>query len=379
MILSSADVRLHIQASDWDAATKQRALALLPNLGKYTLAFLEARTTQFMSYATAPQAIVALGMCIDTFLALKKGSTEEVLQLLHDSQDNPEFDYGRFILPFVLDLKQLVRSGKISDPQVQRQLLEFEADFFQELPEEELLVILRQHLLFMVDLLDIVAEFKNIYVDRDADMQTNWSRVYLDALLSNTEQLGKTSILVDSETVAPEVHAWIKDFIVSVKRDVGTRSTFEQVQYINSSKNVAVLSATQKQYLNEILKLYTWLLHPVASATVAEENLEAELSRNPDLDVTKTFDAVDRAVPPYVPKSQAAQDQDIEISSQPKSSNIQALLGKRKPTFPTSHLAIPNEKVDIDQLRKDAEARRIAVEQDIDKKLETLKSRKGSG
>jgi hypothetical protein len=96
-------------------------------------------------------------------------------------------------------------------------------------------------------------------------------RELIFSLENNKEHIGQQPIVLEEERVVPTLQNWLKSYNASQPLTVG-RSKFNQINYLNTSSNVRLLSLADKRILAKILEIYDWLLFP---PPVPEINPEA--------------------------------------------------------------------------------------------------------
>jgi hypothetical protein len=167
------------------------------------------------------------------------------------------------VLPIILDIKSLENKNQIQiNPELWNAMNGIEALVFEELPQEEVISILKSNLLFFLGKVDMVFQLKRRYVLDDGDFVENWGVPFLQALKNNEEVLGSGNIMVDNRGMPPFVKNWIQDFISFLPTPIAQRSALEEAQYFSKSPNLKVLTSEDKRVLQELLQLHDWLLHP---------------------------------------------------------------------------------------------------------------------
>jgi hypothetical protein len=207
-----------------------------------------------------------INKAIPAFQSFTKGDGNPVTAVFNESLNNPAYDFGQFALPFVsaVGLAAEKKQGSIS-PELNEALLKLQASMFRDLPDSEVVTILKKSLLYFLSKVDMVHQLKRRYVFSGAEDEDNWGKEYYIALQQNEELLGSGNISVDGKGAPPYVKNWIQDFVSFLPTPVNQRTALEEAQYFAKSSNLKVLSAEEKKLLQEILQLHDWLLHPFAT------------------------------------------------------------------------------------------------------------------
>ncbi len=227
----------------------------------------------------------------NAYTAYMSGDGSTVLQLITKSIGNPVYDFGRFVLPLVLDIKVLKSKSQNSiSPELWEAMNKLEARVFRELPQSELLLILQTNLVFFLDKVDLVYQLKRRYVYEGGEASENWGLEYLRALQQNEEVIGANNIMVENKVLAPFVKNWLQDFASAISTPINQRTALEEAQYFSKSANSTKLSAEEKNQLQKILQLHDWLLHPYATMEEIEvlENQSWQLESKPAQRVAST-------------------------------------------------------------------------------------------
>ena len=113
--------------------------------------------------------------------------------------------------------------------------------------------------------------FINLYEEglgTDKEMR----RELLYALETNRETLGNSMIEVSQNgKMEPIVQNWLKSYNLSQSLNVA-RGRFNQINFLNSGRNVGLLSSTDKEVLSELIRIYDKLLFPPPGPEVVSDN-----------------------------------------------------------------------------------------------------------
>ena len=253
-----------IQNSKWQPEEKTQLLLLLPNFGNKMWEFIADEVASFGSQFESKYLLSALADFVAYSNDLAAGNPEKFIALLSVSPEDARYDFGRYVLPYVLDIKLLVRQNKLrASSEVSDAITEFEARFFENLPNDEWVQILQENLLeFLSKNYDIAALLQGFYTSHFNGKKKEFIISLLQALEKNREVLGQQPLVLEGKKLSPQVQYWIKDYIGFIPRIGSDRSTFDEVKYLKGSPNVSKLSITEKNSLLQILKIYSWLLNP---------------------------------------------------------------------------------------------------------------------
>lgn len=86
-------------------------------------------------------------------------------------------------------------------------------------------------------------------------------RGWIYALERNQEKLGTKAVTLDTGTMQPTVENWLKSYNLNQPLTKG-RAKFNQINFLNTSKDAAQLSKEDNQILKELIEIYDWLLFP---------------------------------------------------------------------------------------------------------------------
>ena len=263
---NTENLKDQIAASSWSALQKKQITQILPNLGERVLAFLEDRLGRSDFGLVSMEIYVSVFDGNEALADLQTGKADNFVSFLKRAQNSDDYNNGIYLIPMVLDLKQLLRQGKINAPKELLEAIgEFELNLFSDLPEDELKTLLGENLLYFMRRLDVLRQFKILFLNKGTFDAEAWGRECWTALEGNKQLLSQRTISVDNRQVEPSVQNWIKDALSSSPKGPAGQSSFSEVQYVQKSRNVASLTIEEKKLLIDILKLHKWFLHPTAS------------------------------------------------------------------------------------------------------------------
>lgn len=232
---------------------------------------------------------------------------------------------------------------------------------------------------------------------------------------SNEEVLGSSLILIaNKEKAQPTVKNWLADYnsYAAFNNIRNIRGNYEQIKYLNSSTNIKLLSKPQQALLFKVIELYDWLLFPSQFRTnipLAEEspirqptiiapvapaattavvsktapqrariaNVAASSNQQTAASSPKPMPAVPKVAPkppgiaPFAPPSAAVNRGNV---------NLQDILNERMDSAKFGGVIWDNKpsNVNLGDVKKNVEQKRLQTEAEIAKKLEDLKKRKTS-
>lgn len=312
-MVNNTELEKKIEGSSWDASIKHQILDLLPKLPPKVLDFLDRRLSKNDFELIKQEIYISIFDGAEAVEDLKQGKIENFVRFLQDASINPDYNFGVYLIPLVIEIRQQIQSGRlVEDARIRSAINSFELEVFDHLPEEEVKNLVNEDLLYFLPNLNMVEEIKKYYVVSNATADVDWNKDYLRNLQTNEEILGKSKISVDRKLVEPTVQNWITDYIISVPSEVSRRGAFDEIQYIKMSPNVKTLSPNEQTALLEILKLYNWLLNPRATLDEVEA-YNSEKYQQPDLpplrpapDFFQTNRVASENFPTYVAKPQAS-------------------------------------------------------------------------
>lgn len=377
----------HIQASTFADWEKRRILEMLPKLGPNMQAFLDAQMFDSNFHWVSPYIFERVLDAYELTLELEKNDFAETLNLLTKSIENPDYDFGRWLLPWVLDVKQLARQKKlVLNQEMQSAVGVFELKLFRYLPFEEVVDLLGGSMVWLVTKTDALLELKRwYYYLAESSKTTSLQRSMLGALEDNEESLGTQPLVIEGRKFQQSIKNWIHDFLLTQPKAPNDRATLEEVQYMQRSQNVKLLSKDEQQVLLAIIKLYDWILAPELNeaefhASSAGEDF-GDTVRQPQKAVTQDTPLppkniimpVHEAAPLPVAKDRAKPVAPMALPAR-ESFNVQDMLaGKLAQKSRPFMVENTDDQVNLQQLERDNQAKQLKKQQDIDKKLEQLK------
>ena len=258
-----------IQKSGFSQEQAQQVEAALPSLGDNQKGWLDDLLGRSDFNYLKNDIATVITESAKALAALRSNDSAIIIRLLTQSVDNIVYDFGKFALPLVLDIKQLSKRGQLSlAPEVMSAMDVVMIKCISDLPDAELNEVIGHHLINFVKVVDFVHELKRRYAIDDGDSIEDWGKEYLQALENNEELIGSQSITVDGQALPPFIKNWIKDYIATVSSGPIGRGSLAEAQYFSKSPNVLRLTIEDKRIVQELLQLYDWLLVP--SGTFAE-------------------------------------------------------------------------------------------------------------
>lgn len=285
-----------LKASKWSEDYQKRILAVLPRLGKNNIEFLQNKVEGFETRLEAKYIAAVLEEEVSMLEKLIGSDTKDFIKLLRGGYDRPSYDFGNYVLPFVLDIAWAMRQHKIpQSSDLAEAVIEFEIKFFSILPFEEVVLLVQEDVVTLAKKSSILLLLKQYYWRKFKGYKKSFSGDMLAALEGNTETLGSENLVMEEKKYPPTVHNWIQDYIQSLPRSISARSTFDEIQYIRSSKNVLPLPEQEKAILLEIVKLHNWFLSPVVNEKeVRRYETEQEMAKE------KAYAEAETVSAPYI-------------------------------------------------------------------------------
>lgn len=121
----------------------------------------------------------------------------------------------------------------------------------------KMLEVMKQSVLIAYTIPDFILDERiKSYVQQMEDIleSVKFVRDVAAVLQASEEVLGNKNLNISGVSMSPTVGNWFKDYLGIVTPD-GEKSTFTELQYINTSSNVKTLSAEQKEILKNLIKL----------------------------------------------------------------------------------------------------------------------------
>ncbi len=207
--MSLGEVKQIINNSKFNSNLKQRLVLILPSLGKYTLDGLGKEVSRGDSLLIADY-LVGLWENFAVLFSKLKNKEEGAGQILEKflEKNLSEFngDDEVYILYFVLDLRILANGNQLRVTTEQfQQLLDYEIRLFWKLSKDEILYLLKNHILFLLQKLDLVLDVQVAVYKNEWDFYKDFSKNFSNVLLQNQELL--------SGKEKKSIGEWIRDYI----------------------------------------------------------------------------------------------------------------------------------------------------------------------
>ena len=267
------EIKLKIEKSTWGALEKKQITALLPKLPQRVLEFLNDRLSKSDFDLVKEELYIAIFDGSEALDDLQQGKVEPFVQFLDSALEKQDYNFGEYLIPLVLEIRQLIHNNKISgDDRLNNAINNFEIKTLEDLPDAGLRDLIEKNLLEAMGKVNLLNEVQRRYSISQFTNGDQWAKDLLPLITNNTAMLGNESIIVDSKKYTPEIKNWLLDYVNALPNSVSERTTFDEVQFIRNSPNVSKLTTAGKNMLFAIIKLYAWLLKP----SVNEEEETAE-------------------------------------------------------------------------------------------------------
>ncbi len=301
MQLSIDQIKTEITNSRLSEIQKNDLLGILPVVGRKTLDFIYKRVSRSSFGEEAEEVCLLLLNEAKVYQVLAHGDITGAVELFKSAPDNPDYGFGELIIPFAQDVRQYMQThASPGFGEALTALNNFESKVFHWLPETELNEIIKNDLLYFVRALNIVMEFKRVYLLEELSDDGTWGQNLRMSLEGNAEQLGASGLVRDEKNYPPTIANWLKDYFAFINKPLTERVAFDQIQYIERAPNVQRLNVYERKDLLEIIKLHAWLMNP--EVTEGEiEAYEADLAGQSAKAAVKTV----ATAPPVIPKPAA--------------------------------------------------------------------------
>ncbi|MBI3232417.1 MAG: hypothetical protein HYZ51_05090 [Candidatus Doudnabacteria bacterium] len=252
------EVKQIITNSRFEAGLKQRLFLALSRLGKYTLSGLGKEVSRGDSLVIADYLVSLWESFANLLEGLKNKDTNAVKSLAKFLVGNLSKFNGEdelYFLYFVLDLRALAYKDPLNLTTEQyRQLLDFEIKLFWDLPKEEIIFLLQNHLLFLESRVNLLMHMQVVTWGNDWDYMDNFSKFFSDLLYQNKEILGVNT--------PKTVGAWVKEFFNFSSPTFSQTTVVGVAEFLVKDPAVQKLTNVERKTLSEILKLFSWILDP---------------------------------------------------------------------------------------------------------------------
>ncbi len=249
------EVKQIIANSKFDTDLKNRLALLLPRLGKYSLSGLGKEVSRGDALIIADYLVSLwerFASILDGIKKTNEDSFKNLSKLLTESLAKSNGEDEFYTLNLVLDIRSLARAKLTAE--LNKQLLDYEVWLFWQLPKNEVLFLLQNHILYLSQNLNLLKDAQAAVYTNDWDYTKGFPQIFSDALLQNKEMLGQNS----KRTVAD----WIKECINYSTGNKTHMTTFQVAGFLAKDASVQKLTRAEKTSLSEMLKLYVWFLDP---------------------------------------------------------------------------------------------------------------------
>lgn len=356
------EVKQIIANSKFNPDLKNRLVLLLSRLGKYTVSGLGKEVSRGDSLIIADYLVSLwenLANLLDGLKNSNGNSVENLLKLLVNSKAKSNGEDELYVLNLALDVRALAYSRRVLTSEQYQQLLDYEIWLFWQLPKDEVLSLLQNHILYLAQKLNLSLDTQAAVYTNDWDYAVGFPQIFSTALLQNKEILGKVPTMT--------VGFWIQKCVNFSTNSRHQMTTFEVANFLFKEPLVQKLTQPEKKILSEILNLYAWFLNPIIdvdriveykSKKIANEADEAgqqqyfnkqkfELAKN----VLQTNQVKQPSIPPVPPRP----PKPASISAEPAKAAPSAAqassgenLGNQKPRFDRGSLAGSNREREPD-------------------------------
>lgn len=202
----------------------------------------------------------------------------------------------------------------------QQLLVNLKFVLFSGLSDTECLNLLENYLIegLSMDGFDFIAKvgLKISFIEREED-QSFFIKELAKILERNVGILGSENIIVNGQNIKPTLANWLKDYFSFPTRSA-LRTSYDEINYINTGRNVNTLNRADKEKLLKIVKFYDSLktrIYDYDSAPIVQNENEAFK----DFDLYEFFPNLE-----YGEEGQEIQSEPINenIFKSPESSNI---------------------------------------------------------
>lgn len=265
--------------------------------------------------------------------------------------------------------------------------------------DEEKEIFFREKILdvFRLDFVDVRAEVETdfkAYFESPIIIE-DWRKLFLSALEKNSQKLGTKPIQVlmagADKMVAPTLQNWLSDYNSNQHVDpkLQKRTGFDQVNYIDHSKNVANLTKEERFVLQKVLQFYDWLkFDPLRydfslPGQPKEEEEMVNVEKSEDIFSPELVSALEKMRQqseqkqsvPYINRQNfqlsqtTGQVQILTPAVQKPTNKIQPTLSETPSIISQKSAAAPS----LMDIKTEIENKRRKAQEEIDKKLEELK------
>lgn len=425
-----------LAGSAWDSAEQQVVARVVPGLGPV---FLDTLLTRMQASGFKYETEIWLHTVQaseDLVRDLRSGNWG-ALEIFTTSLDDPLFDFGKAWVPMATDLLNgTVPDVALTNPDAVSTVAGLADLYIDLVPDRSFLSWVQNNLLSYFEPVSLTETFKRRRVGDWNGLLDDWAEGYTAAIKKNQEYIGQKIVVGDSE-LAPTVEHWLQEYDAFSGKPAVDRHALDRLHYVQNNENAKALSKPDQTILLSVCELYDWLANPIVDETdessasrpasvnervdgiLAHEEMDVlpesittpniqgvlvqtplGISENSGLDMASTQPNSakhEESIPPLtktvVEKPQSMPEvkagsatpvQEVPVNKTPADSvgapasipeNVRVPLAA--PTFkkpvPVAKLAKPIPS--MDRLKQEAEAKRNAIQSEIDEKLDGLKNR----
>ncbi len=258
-MITFATVQASLHNSNWPAEAKQAGINIASKLGRETLSYLDDAVHETGSYLSADEIIDILGKVPAWYAAIENGSQDSLVNEISELVYKNDEQALKPLLAIILDVRDNSPLNAKLTPELSELFDRIELQYFNRLPQQEVVEMLAGRLEQVVPMADIHQELKRYCYYHDLNEPTDPRIIaYRKALENSSAEVG-----------GKKIGDWLHDFVES---RVGNkdRTTYNVAFYITNDPKVLKLSAPERQVITEILQLYNWLFNPF----VTEDEVE---------------------------------------------------------------------------------------------------------
>lgn len=380
-MITYIQVQENLADSDLSQEKKERIIGYLPKCGPRVLDFLYSFFGSYGVNTSVDRVIEILELLPVLYEHIRIGDSETARIKFLKIWSGADRLIEEALLSVVLDIQDNPQLSEKLDSDSLRAFSVLEVIYLDQLLPKEVVRMLGKSVLSVAEFTNVAEELKRYcYVRSIEDPNNPQFREFREALESNQELVGTTSLQVGGQKIPPTVGGWIKAF-----SEAGVGKNFAgsyNVAYFLTNDPVAIkLTKQLRASLAEVLRLSVWLSQP--------EIYEAEMERF-ESERGDYYDGIkaqllnvlsETAVPtPVTPSPQVEPSIQMDVTPKPLTA---------KPFVPPASMpdfAVVKTKLgglsleDVTNIKIEEEAKRVNAEREKQKaaiqiKLEELRKR----
>lgn len=250
------------------------------------------------------------GMCVDVLAAVEGSRYAAAAEILSKAESDPNMEFGKIFLPFLIDLTELLRNKGEDSRVLQDVVRRLRVAHMRYLSISALLQLVQYDVVYFLRFHEqFLSDIRYLYYVAEPEYDGGeWGRQFVPVLKKNQELLG-SQIMVLGKPVAATVEHWLAEYDVASGKQALERGALDRIKFTNEHPSAKQLSKEDQGVLLKLCELYDWFADPYVT--------EAELGEFVDLAPAATRAGLVPSAESNVSDNGEAQDSDaVEVRDQ---------------------------------------------------------------